>query len=118
MRWLYRPTGYGPIAMKPKTRLFLKGFPILVGVLMVAVATAHRAMLDDPEYTSHWLIALEFAMLLLLMALLLVQALYAVVQLFRGQWKKIFLAIGLWILTFVLFYLSIAIDAPTLLYAT
>lgn len=99
-------------------KILLRVFPVLTGIVLIAAAAAHRGMLNEPEYTSHWLIVVEVALAAVLLILLAAQALYAVVMMFAGKWGQMFLTIALLILTFILFYAGIAIDAPTLLYAT
>lgn len=92
--------------------------PFLGGTLLVAAAAAHRAMLGGPRYTSHWLVVVEILLALALLLLVVAQGLYAFVLLFTGKWRKLLLTVALLVVTLILLYAGIAIDAPTLLYAS
>jgi hypothetical protein len=95
-----------------------RALPLLGGILLVAAAAAHRAMLGGPRYTGHWLIVVEVLLALALLLLVVAQGLYAVVLLFTWKWRKLLLTIALLVATLILLYAGIAIDSPTLLYAS
>ncbi len=92
----------------------LKSSPVLIGLVFVAAAALHRWMLGDPGYRSHWLIRPEVALLLVLLILVFVLGLSAAVSLFAGKWGQLLVTLALLVGTVV----GLAIDSPTLLYAT
>lgn len=92
------------------------------GLLLVCTSIAHRMQLDTSNpaaYTSGPLLGFEIVLLVALLALLVVIApVRGLFFLFQKRWRDLgMLAINV-LIGFVSLALSIAIDAPTLLYAT
>ncbi len=100
------------------TKLPAAVFPLLLSVVFVAAAAAHRLLLSGASYRNHWLIKVEVLLLILIVLCLLIEVLGVAVLFFTGKWGAALVTAGLMVLTFVLLLVGLGVDSPTLLYAT
>lgn len=96
--------------------------PSICGLVMVCVSIAHRMQLDasDPSaYISGTVLGIEIVVLLVLLFLLfLVAPVRGIYLSFQKRWRDLGVLTLNFLIGLVCLMASIAIDAPTLLYAT
>lgn len=106
--------------MKMKS-LYWNGTILTLNLFFMLFAAIHFGTLDldNPEsYTNGILLILELLFLFLLLLSYLVNLFVFMALLFKKQWKQAGINILTLLISFVLFYIAIALDEPTLLYAT
>ena len=92
---------------------------LLLGLLLVATSVIHRFQMDDlVAYRESWAVQMEVGLLLILVLLLLFSLLRALVYLVMGAGSRLGHCCLDVVLIFLFVIAGIAIDSPTLLYAT
>lgn len=96
----------------------LLSYLVLCAVSLLAAA-AHRMQLGDlAAYTSSWLIPIEFTMVILLLLSCVLLPIYMLITAIRRRWNRLGVACAAFFLVLISLFLTLLIDAPTLVYAT